>query len=139
MRKSKSDIRVYYCRNAVLRNELPHQLAQLELQDGVILESVPCGGRIDPRYILKAFESGAESVCILTCPVGECRLMEGNLRANSRVRAAQELLAEAGLDPNSLQIFMPETSDEESLNNALDKISRFVSEKLEPVPGMVAI
>ena len=135
---NKLEIRVYFCRNAVAGRELPPELAKLELQDDVILESVPCGGRIDPRYILKAFESGAQSVCILTCPAGECKLMEGNLRAERRVLAVQELLAEAGINPQSLQIFMPKDSSEQSLKITLDKISRFVSEKCESACGMVA-
>ena len=136
--KSKTDIRLYYCRNAVLNNELPAELAKLEAQDNVILESVPCGGRIDPRYILKAFESGADSVCILTCPAGECKLMEGNLRAALRVQSARELLEEAGVDPQCLQIFMPETSGEQSLHETCENIFGFINKKLETACGMVA-
>jgi len=68
------------------------------------LETVPCGGRIDPRYILKAFEGGALAVLVLACPKGHCKSMEGNLRALRRVNFVKDLLAEAGLDAGSVQV-----------------------------------
>jgi coenzyme F420-reducing hydrogenase delta subunit len=101
-------------------------LAKLKLTPGVVTEAVPCGGRIDPRYILKAFESGAGAVCVLTCPVGSCRLMEGNLRATCRVGLAKELLAEAGLDAGCVQFFMPGGLDAEAIEEAMENVARFI-------------
>ncbi len=118
-------IRVYYCRNAAQLDQMPAALAELDLSDRVALEPVPCSGRIDPRYLLKAFESGTEAVCVVTCPKDECKRMEGNLRATSRVRAVRELLAEAGLDPNGLQIFTPGTPEEDPFDGVLDAVRQF--------------
>lgn len=115
------NIYVYYCRNAAT----PTALAE---RPGVALEAVPCSGRIDPRYLLKAFEGGARAVCILACPKGECKSMEGNLRATARVRAAQELLSEAGLKPDSLKIILLSDSTESALNEAVGDIQKFLDE-----------
>lgn len=126
---TKSDIRIYFCRNAVNVNDLPAALADLELRDDVTLEPVPCGGRIDPRYLLKAFESGTQAVCILTCPMSHCKLMEGNLRATRRVQMVREMLTESGLDPSSLQIFLPESLDESDIDAATKAVAKFVEGK----------
>jgi coenzyme F420-reducing hydrogenase delta subunit len=117
----KNSIYVYYCRNAA-------KPGALDQRPGVILEAVPCSGRIDPRYLLKAFEGGAKGVCILGCPKGECKSMEGNLRALTRVQAAQELLAEAGLNPDSLKIILLSDSTESALDRAVGEIHKFLDE-----------
>ncbi len=123
----KNGIHIYLCHNA-LGSEIPSALSKLALRHNVLLEVVPCSGRIDPRYLLKAFEAGVRAVCILACPRGHCKSMEGNLRAVARARAVQELLSEAGLDPNSLQIFLPGESEETAVNAAAESISKFVDE-----------
>jgi coenzyme F420-reducing hydrogenase delta subunit len=95
----------------------------------VALEAVPCSGRIDPRYILKAFEGGASKVCLLACPEGECKLLEGNLRAVKRIESARELLAEAGVDPFSVRMFQPR--DANSFDLVVEDITRFADEVTE--------
>jgi coenzyme F420-reducing hydrogenase delta subunit len=45
---------------------------------------LPCSGKADILYLTKAFETGADGVAVLTCPEGECRYLEGNLRARKR-------------------------------------------------------
>ena len=48
---------------------------------------IPCSGKIDILYLTKAFETGADCVAVLMCREGECRYLEGNLRARKRVGA----------------------------------------------------
>jgi len=127
--ENRADIRIYYCRNSVPNGRIPGSLARLEQRMDVALEAVPCSGRIDPRYILKAFEGGASKVCLLACPEGECKLLEGNLRAIKRIEAARELLAEAGVDPCSVRMFQPR--DANSFDSVVEDITRFADEVTE--------
>jgi len=120
----KAGIRVYYCRNASYAGDVVSALGRLELNDDAFVEPVPCGGRIDPRYILKAFEGGAEAVCILTCCEGHCKMMEGNFRARRRTHAVRALLAEAGLDPDCLQIYVPESPELAGAREAAETVRR---------------
>jgi coenzyme F420-reducing hydrogenase delta subunit len=48
-------------------------------------------------YLTKAFETGADGVAIVTCKTGECRYLEGNLRAKKRAEAVEALTEEIGL------------------------------------------
>jgi len=123
-RTEKGMIRVYYCHNAV-QGEVPAELLSLEGKD-VILEAVPCSGKVDPRYVLKAFEAGARAVCILGCPIGCCKSIEGNLRAVRRVRATRELLEEAGLDPDALEVYLPSEPGESAVDEAVEMVIQFV-------------
>ena len=58
---------------------------------------LPCSGKVDILYLIKAFEAGADGVAIVACKQGECRYLEGNLRARKRAEAIDTLLEEVGL------------------------------------------
>ena len=102
-----SKVLVYYCQNSVRENGGASSMSRLREMADVMVKAVPCSGKVDPRYLLKAFEEGAQAVCVLACPEGDCKLMEGNLRVNRRVLAVREFLSEAGVDPGSVQVFVP--------------------------------
>ncbi len=59
--------------------------------------SLPCSGKLDILYLIKAFETGADGVAVMMCKEGECRYLEGNMRARKRAEAVEELLKETGL------------------------------------------
>jgi quinone-modifying oxidoreductase, subunit QmoB len=63
---------------------------------------VPCAGKVDPDYLLQAFNSGADGVLVLSCPQDNCKSTHGNQCAEWSVDQTRELLAEAGLDPGRL-------------------------------------
>lgn len=120
-------IYVYYCRNVAPEDQLPPALAGLAGHADVRVEAVPCSGRLDPRYLLKAFESGAAAVCVLACPIEACKSMEGSMRAGRRVCLVKDLMAESGLEPDSLELFRPEGSNMGAVEAAADRVAGFVN------------
>src|SRR5512141_535465 len=66
---------------------------------------LPCTGKVDVDYLMRAFEKGVDGVIIAGCLEGGCHFQEGNLRAKKRVGYAKEVLAEAGLEPERLEMF----------------------------------
>ena len=59
---------------------------------------VMCSGRVDPQFVMKAFEKGADGVLILACHPGDCHYKEGNYRAARRYRMLGRLLAQLGIE-----------------------------------------
>ncbi len=93
-----ADIVVYVCHNCTPGSAgIPRQWEQEGLC--VQVREVPCSGKIDVQYLLHAFEGGAQGICVLTCPQGECQRAQGNYRAEVRVRTVQRLLTEVGMEP----------------------------------------
>jgi coenzyme F420-reducing hydrogenase delta subunit len=135
---NSSSVRVYFCRNTYQGNGNYAALQKLGQRDDLTVEAVPCTGKIDARYLLRAFEGGASAVCILACPSGDCKLMEGNLRAGRRVHAVRDLLTEAGLDPDSLKIFLPVSPEDASIQAAVTSATRFVDEEMQMASRVVA-
>ena len=70
--------------------ELAQRYSQRTKEVSII--SMPCSGKLDILYLTKAFDTGADGAAIMMCKEGECRYMEGNLRAVKRVEAVDELL-----------------------------------------------
>jgi coenzyme F420-reducing hydrogenase delta subunit len=60
---------------------------------------------MDGQYIMHALEGGACGVCIVSCPKGECRLGQGNYRAEIRIHTIQRLLGEVGLESQRAEQF----------------------------------
>ena len=71
----------------------------------VKLVKLPCTGKTDPRYILKAFEDGADGVYVVACPVGNCHHVRGNERAHARVLRTKQMLDDIGLGGDRLEMY----------------------------------
>jgi coenzyme F420-reducing hydrogenase delta subunit len=66
---------------------------------------LPCTGKMDINYVMKAFESGVDGVIVAGCLEGGCHFQEGNLRAKKRVATAKQVLTEAGIEGERLEMF----------------------------------
>jgi coenzyme F420-reducing hydrogenase delta subunit len=71
----------------------------------VKLVKLPCTGKTDPRYILKAFEDGADGVYIVACSMGNCHHVRGNERAYARVLRTKKILDDIGLGGERLNMY----------------------------------
>jgi coenzyme F420-reducing hydrogenase delta subunit len=61
-----------------------------------------CSGRIEPEFIMKAFEYGADGVIVTGCKLDECHYISGNYRAKDRIEITQNLLDMIGLGTERL-------------------------------------
>jgi F420-non-reducing hydrogenase iron-sulfur subunit len=65
---------------------------------------LPCSGRIEPLHLMRALESGADKVYVVTCPEDACRYGKGNVRARKRLAYVQGLIEEIGLKKDRLEV-----------------------------------
>jgi F420-non-reducing hydrogenase iron-sulfur subunit len=59
---------------------------------------IMCTGRMDPQFVLKAYDEGADGVIILGCHPGDCHYKEQNFRMIQRHRLFLRLLAQYGIE-----------------------------------------
>jgi coenzyme F420-reducing hydrogenase delta subunit len=69
------------------------------------LIKLPCTGKTDTRYLMEAFEQGADGVCVVGCPIGNCHHVHGNERGQARVAYTKQLLNEIGLGGERLEVY----------------------------------
>jgi coenzyme F420-reducing hydrogenase delta subunit len=89
------------CHNALYAGLPPDELSRAHVE-GVRIIETPCSGKVDPIYLLKAFEKGADVVVVLACDQRLCATIEGSKRIHKRIERTKRLLAEAGLEPERL-------------------------------------
>ncbi|MCS7121898.1 MAG: CoB-CoM heterodisulfide reductase HdrA2 [Archaeoglobaceae archaeon] len=66
-------------------------MMKIEYEPNVRIIRVPCSGRVDPAWILKALELGIDGVLIVGCRIGECHFRTGNLKAKNRIDSLKEI------------------------------------------------
>jgi coenzyme F420-reducing hydrogenase delta subunit len=57
-----------------------------------------CSGRVDPAFVLKGFEVGADGVIVMGCHIGDCHYLEGNYEAEKKYAMLVKFLELIGLD-----------------------------------------
>ena len=78
---------------------------RLQYPSNVRIVKLPCTGKVDALYLMKAFEEGADGVFVAGCLEGECHYLEGNLRARRKVNYVKRLLAEVEIEPERVEMF----------------------------------
>jgi F420-non-reducing hydrogenase iron-sulfur subunit len=109
---------------------------QLNLPDNVEIVRVPCAGRIETIYLLKALEMGADGVLIFGCYEENCQYLRGNLRAKSRLSYARQALEKIGVEKERLEFCHLATNCGVKFSETLHQKSE-VLRKLGPNPGKI--
>lgn len=78
---------------------------RLQYPPNVRIVRLPCTGKVDALYLMKAFEDGADGVFVAGCLEGQCHFLEGNLRAKRKVAYVKRLLAEVGIEPERVAMY----------------------------------
>jgi coenzyme F420-reducing hydrogenase delta subunit len=99
----------------------------------VKLVRLPCTGKTDPRYILKAFEDGADGVYVVACPVGNCHHVRGNERGFERVKRTRKILEDIGIEGERLEMYFMSGGQGRAFAEAADEMTRRIKE-LGPNP-----
>ncbi len=108
---------VFCCQNSV--DERGTEAVRREYGGRVRIVRMPCSGKTDVRYLMKAFESGADGVLIVGCPEGKCRSLDGNLRAKKRVGYVRSLLEEIGFGGDRIEMAHLSPSNKEELSEVV--------------------
>jgi F420-non-reducing hydrogenase iron-sulfur subunit len=109
---------------------------KLKLPKNVEIVRVPCAGRIDTIYLIKALEKGADGVLIFACHEENCQFLQGNIRIRGRLSYAHRMLEKIGLEKERIEICPLATNSGVKLAEALHRKSEQLR-KLGPNPTKI--
>ena len=69
---------------------------RLQYPPNVRIIRVPCTGRVDTLYMLRAIEDGADGVFLSGCLLDDCHYVNGNYKALKRVEQVKGILRGPG-------------------------------------------
>jgi len=72
---------------------------------------VPCTGKVDALYLLKALEDGVDGVYVAGCEEGDCHFLKGNIRARKRVGYVKSILKDLGINPGRVEMYNMSAAD----------------------------
>jgi len=78
--------------------------ARMKCAPNVRTIRVICSGRVEPTFILKAFQLGADGVLVLGCHPGDCHYIEGNYKTLRRIPLLKKMLAQMGIEDERLRL-----------------------------------
>lgn len=106
---------------------------RLQYPPNVRVLRLPCTGKLDAGYLMNAFERGVDGIIVAGCLEGGCHFQEGNLRAKNRTALVRQVLAEAGLEPERLQMFNLSSAEGQTFAGIVELMTTRVRE-LGPNP-----
>jgi len=65
---------------------------------------VMCTGRLNPLFVLKSFQMGADGVLVAGCHPGDCHYTSGNMHARRRMAVMRRLLDYMGIDKRRFRV-----------------------------------
>jgi F420-non-reducing hydrogenase iron-sulfur subunit len=102
--------------------------SQLSQPAGLRTVRFMCTGRMDPQFVVKAFDEGADGVLILGCHPGDCHYKEQNFRAIQRHRLLVRLLESTGIPAERCQMEFVSAAEGEkyarTVNEMVDTLRR---------------
>ena len=88
---------------------------------------VPCSGRINPIYIIKALIDGADGVMVSGCHPGDCHYLSGNMYARRRFTVLKKLLTTVGIDPDRVHFTWVSASEGGRFADVVREVTEKVS------------
>ena len=90
-----------------------------------------CSGRVEPSFILHAFNRGADGVMLAGCHPGDCHYSSGNYKARRRVMLLKNMLPQFGIEPERLRLEWISASEAPQFQSA---VNGFIDEVTELGP-----
>jgi coenzyme F420-reducing hydrogenase delta subunit/ferredoxin len=108
--------------------------SRLKYPPQIRIVKLPCSGRIDPLFLLRAFQMGADGVLVSGCHPGDCHYISGNYFARRRWVMFRELLEFVGFDMRRLHFSWVSAAEGAKFVDVVKRVTDAVREA-GPFPG----
>ena len=79
-------------------------VSRLQYPTNARIIRVMCSGRVDPYFVLRSLELGADGVLVAGCHIGDCHYISGNVEAEKRMKMTEEVLDKLGLGRKRMRL-----------------------------------
>ncbi len=101
-------------------------ISRIQYPPNVRIIRVPCTGRINPFYIVKALQEGADGVLVSGCHPGECHYLTGNLIARRKFALLKSFLTYIGVESNRIVFTWVSASEGERFAKVIRQVTTAV-------------
>jgi len=101
-------------------------VSRMQYSSSIRVIRTMCTGRFDPSFILTAFERGADGVLICGCHPGDCQYVEGNTKAEKKIKQTRALLDTLGINPERLRLEWVSASEAPKFISVVNDFVEFI-------------
>lgn len=88
-------------------------VARIKYPANIKIVRVMCTGRVDPLFVIKAFEQGADGVLVSGCHPGSCHYVDGNIKMMRREPLLGDMLEQLGIERERFKLVWVSASEGE--------------------------
>jgi F420-non-reducing hydrogenase iron-sulfur subunit len=78
--------------------------SRIQYPPNLRLVRVMCTSRLDPTFVIRGLELGADGVLVSGCHPGDCHYVNGNYKTERRIHLLKKLVQQAGLEPERIRL-----------------------------------
>ena len=101
-------------------------VSRLQYPPNVRIIRVPCSGRVDVGFILRALQEGIDGVLVSGCHPGDCHYQSGNYIARRRLTVLRSIIEYIGIEPNRVQFSWVSASEGGKFSEVMDNVVQSV-------------
>jgi coenzyme F420-reducing hydrogenase delta subunit len=94
---------------------------------------VMCSARVDPEFVLRAFQKGVDGVLVAGCHPADCHYIGGNYRTRRRIALLKMLIQQFGYDTDRLRLEWVSAGEGEKFQKTIIEFTNTIKE-LGPSP-----
>jgi len=94
---------------------------------------VMCSGRVEPVFVLDAFQRGIDGVLITGCHIGDCHYISGNERTQERMEHMKPLLNNIGINEKRFELHWISASEGKQFAELMKEFTETIKQ-LGPSP-----
>jgi F420-non-reducing hydrogenase iron-sulfur subunit len=79
-------------------------VSRFQYPPNVRIIRVPCASRVNPMFVLRSLQKGADGVLVAGCHPGECHYSTGNMYARRKLMLLRNLLEHIGIEKERLSL-----------------------------------
>ncbi len=98
-------------------------ISRLQYPPNVRVVRVPCSGRVDPYFVIKSLQHGADGVLISGCHPGDCHYIGGNLIARRRFAMVKGILELVGIEKERVQFSWISAAEGEIFSQVIKEVT----------------
>ena len=111
-------------------------VSRIQYPPNVRVIRVPCSSRINPLFILKAFQQGIDGVLVAGCHPGDCHYISGNYVARRKFAIIKSLLEYIGVEEDRVQFAWISAAEGARFAQVIKKVTEKVR-RLGPIEKLV--
>ena len=110
--------------------------SRIQYPPNVRVIRVPCSGRINPMFLIKALQQGADGVLVSGCHPGDCHYLAGNYYGRRRFATFVSFLEYLGIEKGRVQFSWVSAAEGQKFAQVMTDVTESVR-KLGPSKRLV--